>query len=50
MIVECNVIMEGNESVVSGGVTSVLEKIKEEGQLAEFTLDKGSVKLGTTEK
>lgn len=46
VIVEFDVIMAGDEGAVAQGSTAALEKLRTEGQLAEFTVDKDSVKLG----
>lgn len=46
VIVEFDVIMTGDEGAVAQGSTAALEKLRTEGQLAEFTVDKDSVKLG----
>lgn len=45
VIVEFDVIMAGDEGAVAQGSTAALEKLRTEGQLAEFTVDKDSVKL-----
>lgn len=46
VIVEFDIIMAGDEGAVAQGSTAALEKLRTEGQLAEFTVDKDSVKLG----